>query len=307
MFTTVRPRSVGSFFISRSSERAKLRAVASSRWTSSRERSAIDSRCRRSVGAGGSRSSRITRMSAMRFLLGAGDEQDLVDLVHLDELHLDALVPRGRQVLADVVGTDGKLSMAAIREAGELDARRPAVVEECIDRRADRAAGVEDIVDEDDGAALERELELRRAEDRLGVARWLAATDLDVVAVEGDVQRAEIELSSGEILDQAAEPMRQRDAARLDADERHSVERRVALDDLVGDAAEALGDRRQASETRSSGSLRDSIASIAASSDPSGTRIFCGAFSISAGWWSTAGSSCVSMPAAWRIDSSSSA
>src|SRR3954470_6805789 len=106
MFTTVRPRSVGSFFISRSSDRAKLRAVASSRWTSSRERSAIDSRCRRSAGAGGIRSSRITRMSAMGFLLRSRNEQDLVDLVHLDELHLDALAARGRQVLADVVGAN---------------------------------------------------------------------------------------------------------------------------------------------------------------------------------------------------------
>ena len=64
-FTTVRPRSVGSFFTSRSSERSKLRAVASSRSTSSRVRSAIEIRCRRGgVGAaaaarrarGGSRS-----------------------------------------------------------------------------------------------------------------------------------------------------------------------------------------------------------------------------------------------------------
>ena len=51
--TTVRPRSVGSFFISRSSERAKLRAVPSSRSTSSRVRSAIEIRCRLGGGAGG--------------------------------------------------------------------------------------------------------------------------------------------------------------------------------------------------------------------------------------------------------------
>src|SRR5690348_5654412 len=76
--TTVRPRSVGSFFISRSSERSKLRAVASSRSTSSRVRSSIDSRCR----LGGRRKSFIGS------LLGSRDEHDLVDLVHLGELHL---------------------------------------------------------------------------------------------------------------------------------------------------------------------------------------------------------------------------
>ena len=56
--TTVRPRSVGSFFISRSSERSNERAVASSREMSSRVRSAIEIRCRRGGGSdGGSRSS----------------------------------------------------------------------------------------------------------------------------------------------------------------------------------------------------------------------------------------------------------
>ena len=42
--TTVRPRSVGSFFTSRSSERAKVRERARSRSTSSRSRSAIEIR-----------------------------------------------------------------------------------------------------------------------------------------------------------------------------------------------------------------------------------------------------------------------
>src|SRR4029450_9065 len=156
MLTTVRPRSVGSFFISRSSERAKLRAVASRRSTSSRETSAIESRCRRSAGAGGSRASRITRMSPMDLLLGRRDEQPLVDLVHLDELNLAALLPRGRQVLADVVGTDWKLSVSPVRQAGELDARGAPVVEKRVDRRADRSARLQHVVDEDEHASLQR-------------------------------------------------------------------------------------------------------------------------------------------------------
>src|SRR5215210_4289936 len=140
MFTTRRPRSVGSFFISRSSERAKLRAVPSSRSMSSRDRSATDSRCRRSLGScgGGSRASRMTRSSAIVALLfGTRNEQDAVDLVDLDELDLDSLAAGGRQVLADVVGTDGKLSVSAVGEAGELHARRAPVVEQGLDRRAD--------------------------------------------------------------------------------------------------------------------------------------------------------------------------
>src|SRR5256885_5949844 len=114
--------------------------------------------------------------------------EDAVDLVHLDELDLDALVAGGGQVLADVVGADRQLAVAAVGEDGELHALGPAVVEERLDRRADRAAGVEDVVHEDAGHALEREVERRRADERLGVTGRLAAADVDVVAVEGDVE-----------------------------------------------------------------------------------------------------------------------
>src|ERR671937_1190017 len=143
---TSRPFSVGSFFTSRSRLRSNVRAVARSRSTSSRVTTLIEMKCRFGGGAGGRRSSRMTRMSAIvRCLLWRGDEQDGVDLVDLDQLHLDALVARGREVLADVVGADRKLAVAAVDEHGELDAGRPAVVEERLDRRANRAAGVEDV------------------------------------------------------------------------------------------------------------------------------------------------------------------
>src|ERR671925_2362319 len=243
--TTVRPRSVGSFFISRSSERAKLRAVPSRRSMSSRERSATDSRCRRSAEAGGSRSSRMTRMSPIVGLLfWAGDEQDAVDLVDLDELDLDPLAARGRQVLADVVGTDRKLTVAAVGEAGELHASWAAVVEQRVDRGADRPARVEDVVHEHARHPLEREVEPGGADDRLRLLRRLAAAHLNVIAVEGDVDRAGGDFLAAELVDQPAEALRDRDAARVDADQRHPVEVRVRLDDLVRDAGERPGDRR---------------------------------------------------------------
>jgi hypothetical protein len=46
---------------------------------------------------------------------------------------------RGGQVLADVVGPDRQLAVAAVDEDGELHARRPPEVEERVDRGADRA------------------------------------------------------------------------------------------------------------------------------------------------------------------------
>src|SRR5919206_391088 len=114
----------------------------------------------------------------------------------------------------------------------------PAVVEERVDRRADRPPRVEDVVDEDDGAALEREVELRGADDRLRVERRLAAAHLDVVAVEGDVDRAERGRDAGALLDQPPQALRERHAAGVDADERDLVEVGVPLDDLVGDPGE---------------------------------------------------------------------
>src|SRR4051795_123256 len=240
MFTTVRPLSAGSFFTSRSSEAENVRASARSRSTSSFVRSVIEMRCRRCPGPrGGSSSSRINGVtSAMRLLLGFGDEKDSVHFVHLDELHLNALAAGGRKVFADVVGPDRELAMPAVDEACELDAGGPAVLEEGLDRGPDRAAGVEDVVHEDTRHAFERKVELRRFDDGLGVQRPLAAADDDIVAMKGDVDAAERDLDAVEVFDQAPEPLGERDAAGLDADEGDGREVTVPLDDLMGDAGD---------------------------------------------------------------------
>jgi hypothetical protein len=49
---------------------------------------------------------------------------------------------RGGQVLADVVRADRKLAVASVAEHGQLHALGPAVAEERVDRRADRAGPV---------------------------------------------------------------------------------------------------------------------------------------------------------------------
>src|SRR5919197_4523463 len=234
MVITSRPLSVGSFFTSRSRLRSNVRAVAISRSRSSRVTSLIEMKCRRGGGSGGRRSSRSTVISPMvHFLLRARDEQDAVDLVHLDELHLDPLLARGRQVLADVIGSDRELAVATVDEDGELDPVGPAVVEERLDRSPDRPAGVEDVVDEDDGLTLEREIERGRADDGLRMERRAGAAHLDVVAVEGDVDGACGGRLAGALLNQAAQALRERDAAGLDPDEGSEREDEVRLDDIV--------------------------------------------------------------------------
>src|SRR3970282_3005747 len=93
--------------------------------------------------------------------LPLSDEQHTIDLVDLDELHLNPLLARGGQVLPDVVGPDRKLAMAAVDEDGELDTRRAPRGEERVDRRPDRPAREEHVVHEDARPPLEREREAR--------------------------------------------------------------------------------------------------------------------------------------------------
>src|SRR5919204_3339515 len=239
MLTTSLPRSVGSFFTSRSRERSNVRAVASSRSTSSRVRSAIESRWRRSEGGGGSSSSPTRWMSGIGGpLLWGGQQEHLVDLVDLDELHLDALAAGGREVLADVVGADRQLAVAAVGQHGQLNLRGSTVCEQRLDRGPDRPSRVEDVVDEDHRLALEREVEPRGADDGLRALRRLRPANVDVVAMEGDVDLAEERRNARALLDQPAEPLRKRHAAGVDADERDLFEVLVALDDLVGDPGE---------------------------------------------------------------------
>src|SRR4051812_38080323 len=132
--------------------------------------------------------------------------------------------------------------MAAVGEDRELHACRPAVFEQRIDRGADRATGVENVVDEDHRAPFELEVELRVPDDRLGPPRWLAVTHVDVVAVEGDVELPEVELDPGPLLDQVPQALRERHPTRVDADESDRLEIVVTLDHLMGDPRECAAD-----------------------------------------------------------------
>jgi hypothetical protein len=65
---------------------------------------------------------------------------------------------------------------------------------------------------------------------------------VDVVAVERDVDLAEVELEVGALLDQPPQPVREWHSAGVDPDERDGVELLVSLDDLVRDPRECAAD-----------------------------------------------------------------
>jgi hypothetical protein len=94
------------------------------------------------------------------------------------------------------------------------------------------------------------------------VPRRFAGADVNVVAVEGDVELAEGDLGAAQLLDPPAQPLRERDAARVDADESDLGEVGVALDDLVRDPRQRLRDRlgiedgRTCRGVRAQGALR---------------------------------------------------
>jgi hypothetical protein len=75
------------------------------------------------------------------------------------------------------------------------------------------------------------------------VAGRLARANVDVVAVEGDVELAEGDLGAAQLGDPAAQPLSDGYAAGVDADERDLLELGIALDDLVRDPRQRALDR----------------------------------------------------------------
>jgi len=63
-----------------------------------------------------------------------------------------------------------------------------------------------------------------------------AAPDPDVITVEGDVDRPDGGTGTRELVDQRAQPLRERNTACVQSDQRHRRGIGVVLDDLVRDA-----------------------------------------------------------------------
>jgi hypothetical protein len=127
----------------------------------------------------------------------------------------DDFIDSGRgECKTGIVGGDGHEATAAVNEDGEFDFGGATVVKEFVEGRFHGAAGEEDVVDEDDGSAVDVSGDVRRSEflgDRVAA---------DIVAVEGDV-----------------------DGARHGGELR--VERCEARSEAVGEGDAAVGDAEQ--------------------------------------------------------------
>ncbi len=120
--------------------------------------------------------------------------------------------------------------MAAVDQDRQAHGPRPAVVGQLVERGPHGAAGIEDVVAEHHHLVFDLE------------GRWLPLTTgrgadrRQVVAVEGDVERADGELLALHPLDLLGQPLGQRQAAGADADQAQVADIRMALEQLAGHA-----------------------------------------------------------------------
>ena len=138
-----------------------------------------------------------------------------------------AFLQRRRHVLADVVGLDRQLAMPAIDQHDQLDFLRPAEIDQRIERRANRPARVEHIVDEQNLLVVDGERNLRAAHERLRAD----GMPHQVVAIQRDVERAGPHRLVRDLLEHLREALGEHIAARADADERQALGAAVALDE----------------------------------------------------------------------------
>ena len=239
-FTTVRPRSVGTFLIGRAAischrfggvedqrDLVGLEAGDAEQVTGSQVRGGIDDAAWSSV-----RSSAPSISTSSTPSISCSRTCTLC-------------FERRGQVLADVVGLDRQLAVAAVHEHDQLDRARPAEVDQRVQRGADRPAGVQHVVHQQDPPVVDRKRNLGAAHDRLrpdGMAH-------QIVAVERDVERAGRHFVAVDLRQAARNPPRERHAAGADADQRELARCRGSVSRISCAMRVSARDMRSASIT----------------------------------------------------------
>src|SRR6266508_2109625 len=255
-FTTMRPRSAGTFLISRSPMGRMDSAVSNMSAISPADRSSVPRRSfeRRLVVVmrdskfqiPDSRSSfrgpdQTLRVAAppgtwnVEYGICSGgflQDPNLVGAVGLLEHDLDHLALGRWHALADVVCLDGNLAVPPVDQHGEAHGTRPAEVDQAVQCRADRAPCVEHVVAQDNRAAVQVEIDLGLAQQRL----W--SDEREIVAVERDVENADAKGLLHEIAQVRGQPCRQRDSPCANTDQSQVRQVLAPLGDLVRHAVD---------------------------------------------------------------------
>jgi hypothetical protein len=169
-------------------------------------------------------------------LIDAVDEDDALFLINFDEANLDDFAVAGLNGAADVLSFDGHFAVAAIDEHAQRDALGAAEVKQAVHGGANGAAGVKDVVDEDEVHAVHGEGDIRGLQD--GLRRHFG----EVVAIESDVQSANGNVHSIDSAHGARDPLGERHSAAADADKGQAFCPPTFLHNLVSKALQSAVD-----------------------------------------------------------------
>src|SRR5574343_1778498 len=192
---TLLPRSSGTFLTSRAETSMKDSAVSRIWFRMALGRPSMDSRW---------------ASSPFLFNCGLCMFQPPGELSVILAFEHQALAGAERHIPGTVGGRDRQFATAAIGQHGEFDGSRAAVVEQLVDRRPRRAAGVEHIIDQDDMAAFD--IERNHGWPALRVQTLLG----EIITVEGNIDQADLLGQAEQFLQALGNP----GAAAVDADQR---------------------------------------------------------------------------------------
>src|ERR1700674_1735244 len=171
-------------------------------------------------------------------LLHAIDQDDTLFLVDFAKADLNNFRVAGLNAAADVLGLDGHFTVAAFDQDAEGNALRPAEIKKAVHGGADGAAGIKDVIDQDEVHVIDAERNVRRAQNSLG--RNLGK----VVAIESYVEDAHGNIHAVDSAHGLGNPLRQRHAPPDDPDQRQVFRSAAFLHDFMGQSLQRAVDFR---------------------------------------------------------------
>lgn len=126
--------------------------------------------------------------------------------------------------------------MASIDEDTHADTARPAQIEKAVHGGAGGAAGVENIIDQNEILVVDEEWNFR------GLDHGLRSDGGKIVAIEGDIERADGHVDMREALDRFGEALREWHAAATYADQREIRCAAALFHDFMGQTLEGAID-----------------------------------------------------------------
>src|SRR6185503_5236699 len=220
--TTVRPRSAGTFLMSRPVTSLNESAVSKINRISSTDR-----------GARLKRSLRL-RLIVPSISSGLGDHHPIIFAFFFQQ-HLDLFFAGRRNIFPDIRRLNRQLTMTSINQDGKLNFCRPSQIDQSIHRRANSPARKQHVVDQHNDPVGNIEWNRGFAEN------WLLLPQREVVPIEGNVQFADRHRCRFNLLYPPHQSMSQMHPSGANPDQRQCLDALIPLENFMGDAGERPG------------------------------------------------------------------